>query len=192
VAAYFPLLYFGPTEYYRFLAREENPVWVINERYSKQTLRNRCSIYGANGKIQLSIPVERTRGKEILLCDAVISYVEPWQQIHWRSIKSAYGRTPYFEYFEHKFEALYSEETPLLVDFLQKANQIVLDILKVKAPDIYEGPIEVGIQKELDAQSEIGFYNSEAPYYQIFEDRHGYIPNLSILDWIFQCGPKIV
>lgn len=192
MSAYFPLLYFGPTDYYRLLAREENPFWVINERFSKQTLRNRCSIYGANGKIQLSIPVERTKGKEILLCDAVISYVEPWQQIHWRSIKSAYGRTPYFEYFEDKFEALYSEETPLLVDFLQKANHIVLDILKVKAPAIYDGTLEVEMQKALDAKSEIGFYNSEAPYYQIFEDRHGFIPILSILDWIFQCGPKIV
>lgn len=174
------------------MAHEENPLWVINERYSKQTLRNRCSIYGANGKIQLSIPVERTKGKEIPLCDAVISYAEPWQQIHWRSIKSAYGRTPYFEYFEDKFEALYQEEIKDLSTFLQKSNQVVLDILKIKSPIIFDQALDVEIQKTLDTKSEIEFYNSEAPYYQIFEDRHSFIPNLSVLDWIFHCGPKIV
>ena len=188
---FFPLLYFGPTEYYRILAQSENSVWVANERYTKQTLRNRCNIYGANGKIQLSIPVVRPHGKLTSVSESLISYAENWQQIHWRSIKSAYGRTPYFEYFEDKFEALYLEEIEHLQDFLQKANQIVLDISKIKAPMIYNGLIDVDIQKELDAKSEIEFYQSSAPYYQIFEDRHGFIPNLSVLDWIFHCGNKL-
>lgn len=188
---FFPLLYFGPTEYYRILAQSENPVWVANERYTKQTLRNRCNIYGANGKIQLSIPVVRPHGKLTSVSESLISYAENWQQIHWRSIKSAYGRTPYFEYFEDKFEALYLEEIEHLQDFLQKANQIVLDISKIKAPMIYNGLIDVDIQKELDAKSEIEFYQLSTPYYQIFEDRHGFMPNLSILDWIFHCGPKL-
>jgi hypothetical protein len=189
--SHFPLLYFGPTEYYRLLAHEENPLWVIHERYSKQTLRSRCSIYGANGKIQLSIPVERSKGKEIPLSEARISYIEPWQQIHWRSIKSAYGRTPYFEYFEDKFEALYQVETRELQVFLEQANQIVLDILKIKKPALYLDQADVELQKELDAKSEIKFYDAGKAYYQIFEDRHGFIPNLSVLDWIFQCGPKL-
>ena len=188
---FFPLLYFGPSEYYRVLAQSENPVWVAQERYTKQTLRNRCNIYGANGKIQLSIPVVRPHGKLTSVSESLISYAENWQQIHWRSIKSAYGRTPYFEYFEDKFEALYLEEIEHLQDFLQKANQIVLDISKIKAPMIYNGLIDVDIQKELDAKSEIEFYQSSAPYYQIFEDRHGFIHNLSILDWIFHCGNKL-
>ena len=188
---FFPLLYFGPTEYYRILAQSENPVWVANERYTSQTLRNRCNIYGANGKIQLSIPVVRPHGKLTSVSESLISYAENWQQIHWLSIKSAYGRTPYFEYFEDKFEALYLEEIEHLQDFLLKANQIVLDISKIKAPMIYNGLIDVDIQKELDAKSEIEFYQSSAPYYQIFEDRHGFIPNLSVLDWIFHCGNRL-
>jgi hypothetical protein len=188
---FFPLLYFGPSEYYRVLAQSENPVWVAQERYTKQTLRNRCNIYGANGKIQLSIPVVRPHGKLTSVSESLISYAENWQQIHWRSIKSAYGRTPYFEYFEDKFEALYLEEIEHLQDFLQKANQIVLDISKIKAPMIYNGLMDVDIQKELDAKSEIEFYQSSAPYYQIFEDRHGFIHNLSILDWIFHCGNRL-
>ena len=173
------------------MAQSENPVWVANERYTKQTLRNRCNIYGANGKIQLSIPVVRPHGKLTSVSESLISYAENWQQIHWRSIKSAYGRTPYFEYFEDKFEALYLEEIEHLQDFLLKANQIVLDISKIKAPMIYNGLIDVDIQKELDAKSEIEFYQSSAPYYQIFEDRHGFIPNLSVLDWIFHCGNRL-
>ena len=96
-----------------------------------------------------------------------------------------------FKYFEDKFEALYLEEIEHLQDFLQKANKIVLDISKIKAPMIYNGLMDVDIQKELDAKSEIEFYQSSAPYYQIFEDRHGFIHNLSILDWIFHCGNKL-
>ena len=189
--AYFPLLYFGPTQYFRLLALSENPLWVINERYTKQTLRNRCSIYGANGKIQLSIPVERLHGKETLVHEAKISYAEPWQQIHWRSIKSAYGRTPFFEYYEDKFEALYKVETPDLLSFLENSNQVVLDILKIEKPKIFQGSMDVELQKSLDSMSNSAFYDPEKNYYQIFEDRHGFIPNLSVLDWIFQCGPKL-
>ncbi len=187
----FPVLYFGPTAYYRMIAQAEAPIWQGGERYSKQTLRNRCSIYGANGKIQLSIPVERTKGKEIPLCDAVISYVEPWQQIHWRSIKSAYGRAPYFEYFEDKIEALYLEKHEYLFDFLKQVNQVVLDILKIQSPIISLESLNTEGQKRMDALSKEKFYPNEDKYYQIFEDRHGFIPNLSILDWIFHCGPRM-
>lgn len=189
---FFPLLYFGPTAYYRMLAQQENAFLVTQDRYSKQTLRNRCSIYGANGKIQLSIPVERPHGKQTLVCESLISYAEPWQQIHWRSIKSAYGRTPYFEYFEDKFEALYQEEIKYLYEFLEKSNQIVLDLLKIKKPEFYLNAADVEMQKALDSKCEVEFYPTSTPYYQIFEDRHGFIPNLSVLDWIFQSGPKIV
>jgi hypothetical protein len=173
------------------LARSEKPLWVKNERYTKQTLRNRCSIYGANGKIQLSIPVERLHGKETLMHEALISYAEPWQQIHWRSIKSAYGRTPFFEYYEDKFEALYKVETPDLLSFLENSNQVVLDILKIDKPKIFHGSMDVELQKSLDTMSDSAFYDPEKNYYQIFEDRYGFIPNLSVLDWIFQCGPKL-
>lgn len=188
---FFPLLYFGPTEYYRILAQSENPIWVTQERYTKQTLRNRCSIYGANGKIQLSLPVVRPNGKLTSVSESLISYAENWQQIHWRSIKSAYGRTPYFEYFEDKFEALYQDETQNLQAFLEKTNQVVLSILKIEKPTIHTDKVDTALQKHLDAMCESSFYETERPYYQIFEDRHGFIPNLSVLDWIFHCGPKL-
>ncbi len=187
----FPVLYFGPTAYYRMIAQAETPIWQGGERYSKQTLRNRCSIYGANGKIQLSIPVNRLYGKNTKTSELLISYVEPWQQIHWRSIKSAYGRAPYFEYFEDKIEALYLEKHEYLFDFLKQVNQVVLDILKIQSPIISLESLNTEGQKRMDAFSKEKFYPNENKYYQIFEDRHGFIPNLSILDWIFHCGNKL-
>lgn len=173
------------------IAQAESPIWQGGERYSKQTLRNRCSIYGANGKIQLSIPVNRTYGKNTKTSELLISYVEPWQQIHWRSIKSAYGRAPYFEFFEDKIEALYLEKHDNLFDFLKQVNQVVLDILKIQTPNISLEELSTKEQKRMDELSKEKFYQSEDKYYQIFEDRHGFIPNLSILDWIFHCGNKL-
>lgn len=189
--SFFPLLYFGSASYYRGIARRPDAQWVVNERYAKQTLRNRCSIYGANGKIQLSIPVIRPHGKQTPVNEALISYAEPWRQIHWRSIKSAYGRAPYFEYFEDKIAPLYDTKHELLLDFLIDANRIVLDILKINEPSIYSDDIAVSLQKQLDVKSAPEFYYDEQnEYYQIFEDRHGFIPNLSVLDWVFHCGNR--
>ncbi len=187
----FPLLYFGPTSYYRILAQNEVNLWAVEERYSKQTLRNRCSIYGANGKITLSLPVQRIHGKDTEMAEALLSYAEPWQQIHWRSIKSAYGRSPYFEFYEDKFEVLYSKKQTHLLDFLIHCNALILDIFKMKHPAINRETVNNEQQKRLDFLANIEAYPEEKQYYQIFEDRHGFIPNLSVLDWIFHCGNKL-
>jgi hypothetical protein len=188
---YFSLTYFGPLEYYRELVNTQHAFWVLNDRYSKQTLRNRCSIYGANGKIQLSIPVVRTQGKNTLLKDALISYAEPWQNIHWRSIKSAYGRTPYFEHFEHKIEPVFNQNHKFLFDFLLQANLVITDIFKIPSPVLYKDSVGSDFQKALDSKSETDAYSSKDAYYQVFEDRFGFIPNLSVLDWLFHCGNKL-
>jgi len=187
----FPLLYFGPTAYYRILGREETPYIAFKERYSKQTLRNRCNIYGANGKITLSLPVKRIHGRDTEMSDALLSYDEPWQQIHWRSIKSAYSRSPYFEFYEDQFLALYSKKHTHLIAFLLECNAVIFDILKLKHPLPYQNIVAPELQKILDTRANPAGYPEEKHYYQIFEDRHGFIPNLSVLDWIFHCGNKL-
>ncbi len=164
---------------------------MSEDRYEKQTLRNRCSIYGANGVIQLSIPVIRPHGKHTTMAQALISYAEPWQQIHWRSIKSAYGRTPYFEFFEHQLEPLFKENHTHLMDFLLVVNRRVFDIFKAELPVLSNRAVDVQIQTDLDARAAISSYQSSDNYYQIFEDRHGFQPNLSVLDWLFHCGNRL-
>lgn len=186
----FPLLYFGPTEYYRQIANSVDPLWCVQERYSKQTLRNRCHIYGANGKIQLSIPVQRPRGKETLMGEAKIAYNEPWQQIHWRSIKSAYGRTPFFEYFEYKFEPLFIHKFDLLADFLSESNKVICELMKINRPQLFTELGNTQLQRHLDNRSDLTAYVTNETYIQIFEDRHGFIPNLSILDRLFHQGNR--
>jgi hypothetical protein len=187
---FFPLLYFGPTEYYRQIANCSEPFWCVHERYCKQTLRNRCDIYGANGKIRLSVPVQRPRGKESLVSEAKIAYAEPWQQIHWRSIKSAYGRTPFFEYFEYKFEPLFKRKFDLLVDFLLETNGVICELMKINRPQILSELVNTELQMHLDNRTNLAAYITEETYIQIFEDRHGFIPNLSILDRLFHLGNR--
>ena len=173
------------------LAQNEEPQWAIKERYSKQTLRNRCSIYGANGKITLSLPVKRIHGKDTIMSEALLSYEEPWQQIHWRSIKSAYGRSPYFEFYEDKIEAIYNKKQTHLLDFLIDCNVLILDILKMNHPKINQEAVNIAQQKRLDLLAHNQAYPEDTNYYQIFEDRHGFIPNLSVLDWVFHNGNKL-
>lgn len=188
---YYPLLYFGPSGFYRELLHKPHAKFVVNEKYSKQSWRNRCAIYGANGPIQLSIPIVRNSGKKIWINDAKIDYATPWQQIHWRSIKSAYGKTPFFEFFADKIEVLYQDKTENLAEFLAQTNSIVYDILGKTMPQLETIGIDLEIQKILDLKANKNKIYEDESYYQAFSDRHGFIPNLSVLDWFFHCGKML-
>ncbi len=185
-----PLLYFGPTGFYRDVLSVADATFVNNEKYSKQSLRSRCMIYGANGPIQLSIPVLRNSGQCTLVQDALLDYSSNWQQIHWRSIQSAYGKTPYFEYFADKIEPLYQDRLEKLEDFLVRANQVLFQILGKNFPSVQALEMSVELQKKLDAMADKKTIYPCEKYYQSFSDRHGFVPNLSVLDWIFHCGKK--
>jgi len=187
----FPLLYFGPMNYYKSILSSNDPTWRVSEKFVKQTLRNRCTVYAANGPVHLTIPVKRVHGATILLSDALIDYSESWQQIHWRTIKSAYGRTPFFEHFEYHFVELYEQKHTKLVDFLLAANDIVFRIFKLKAPEINGNPSTRNLQILLDQRSHVRDYLDHKYYYQIFSGKHGFTPGLSVLDYIFHCGNKL-
>lgn len=186
---YFPLLYFGPIAYYRRIAQSKNSVFVSNERFAKQTHRSRCDIYGANGKLTLSIPVNRPFGNRTRLNEVQLSDATPWLQTHWKSIKSAYGRAPYFDYYAPQIEELYANQYDSLASFLEEIHKRTHHWLDITPSPIQEIEMTTSVQQTLD-QSLIAMKSDHNQYWQVFQDKLGFLPNLSILDLLFNEGPQ--
>lgn len=152
------------------------------------------SIYGAQGKSSLTVPVVYSQKNRQRYENILISNDEKWQDLHWKSIQSAYSSSPFFEFYEHDLLPLFSEESTHLMDFNFKCLDAVLECLqhdvKIETTTKFElKPIEkrdyrylVNHRKETEQPFQ--------PYVQVFDDKHGFIPNLSILDLIFNEGPN--
>lgn len=188
----FPLLYFGPINYYREIARSNQAFFVLNERYAKQTYRSRCEIYGANGKLNLSIPVNRPFGNKTLMNEVILSDATPWRQIHWKSIKSAYGSAPFYEHYGAVVEELIMNPTTSLSEYLQKITQQIIDWLDIEPPVFKSMALSGLTQKSLDQHALVLSPSNYilTPYWQVFSVKLGFLPNLSILDLLFNEGPQ--
>lgn len=176
------------------IAKVENVFFEVCDNYQKQTFRNRMYIYDANGKLPLTIPVIYTQKNRQLFRDIKISEEENWQDLHWKSIQSAYSSSPFFEYYENDFQPLYKSKFEYLMDFNFKCLEVIYECLEL--------PFEFEKTREFDKNpDELIDYRSLAdnrkekeqdfkPYVQVFDDKHGFIPNLSILDLICNEGPN--
>lgn len=187
-----PIFYLPPISWFSVFLNEENEVdFEQFENFPKQTYRNRASIYGANGKLALIIPIKHTGKREIK--DIEVSFAEDWQKLHWKSIKTAYQSTPYFEYYEDKLKKIYAEQIISLKEFNLKALGIILDILKTEKKyeltnEYFKNPEAEDYREKFSAKSESKSEFEE--YYQSFSDKNGFIKDLSILDLLCNIGPE--
>jgi len=194
----YPALYNGPVQYFARLIREEKIILEQYDSYIKQTYRNRCNIIGPNGLLSLSIPVKRIRGTKTLFKDVRVDYDKPWHRIHWKSLLASYAASPFFEFFRDDLAPFYEKHFGFLVDL----NAALLDkTLQMMALDIplaltNEFKIISGnddprhfIHPKLDARKADTRF-SPPVYHQVFEEKHGFQPNLSILDLLFNEGPR--
>lgn len=189
--------YFPSVSQFHLLLK--NPcVMEISDNYQKQTYRNRTYIYGANGKQLLSVPIQHTKGNNgrQLYKDVKIDNSYPWQKNHWKSLKTAYQTTPYFEFYEDVFEQVFSEKFNFLLDLNFKTIEAILFCLSVdiqweKTSQYQEKYVDFQDFRFLtDAKKEWEIQQEE--YYQIFQQKHGFLPNLSILDLLFHEGNRSV
>lgn len=167
------------------------------ETYQKNSFRNRCVIAGSNGLMTLSVPLERGRDQKALYRDIQISYADNWQVQHLRSITSCYRRAPYFEYFYPAVEYILQKRHSFLFDLNTEILQWIVKICKISASigmtedfilDYVDGVIDCRNKwKPSNYQEQT---ESLPYYYQLFEDRIGFKPNLSVLDAIFCAGPN--
>ena len=162
-----------------------------HEHFIKQTYRNRCQIVTSNGTLSLSIPLIKQADKEII-SDKKISYSENWQKQHWRAITSAYKNSPYFEFFEDEFKPFYENEYEFLFDYNTQLLETILHILRLKKQIDFTSQFEFTPINKLDCRSLSEINSAETPtlkpYYQVFADKFGFMPNVSCLDALFNIG----
>jgi len=157
------------------------------EAFEKQSFRSRCIIAGANGSIDLIVPVHQAR-RHLPIKEVLIDNHTNWQHQHWQSIRSAYGKTAFFEHYADKLEAFYFNSGLMI---------LIMKMLKINNQKLHFRS-ETNEAECLDYKSKIhpkDKYNADderfviRPYQQAFTERYGFLPNLSIIDLIFNEGP---
>lgn len=193
--------YFGPVSQYAVITQYEKIVLENFDSYQKQTYRNRMYIYDANGKLLLNIPIKHKSsltGKASdgnqLYKDVLIDNSFEWQKQHWRALKASYQTSPFFEFYEDDIIYLYENQFSHLMDFNLKCQSFVFDAIGIEAEIIqtdeyFRNPTAMDNGRHLiSAKKDFNFLSER--YQQVFEPKHGFLNNLSILDLIFNLGPQ--
>ena len=185
-------------QYYSILIKSSSCIIEHCENFPKQTYRSRCDIYSPNGLKTLSVPLvkrnHRQRVKELK-----ISYDFDWRKIHWRTLESSYRSSPFFEYFEDDLYPYYhNKKYDYLIDLNEALQQEILILLKQKLEYTFTSEYHKVIEAAIDYRNLIApkvlFQNNNVidskKYSQVFDNKYGFIPNLSIIDLLFNQGSR--
>lgn len=190
--------YFGPIQWYQKLHRFDHCMIEQHDSYQKQTYRNRCLIATANGVQALTVPVEHNNDR-MLVKDLRISDHNQWRRIHWNALQSAYSESPFFEYYADDIRPFFEKRYDFLVDFNEAIRETVCKLIDIQPQTEYTSAYNSQWQKSADyrdvihAKHPLPDNDFEAkPYWQVFQHKHGFLANLSILDLLFCMGPESV
>lgn len=188
--------YFPPIIWMAFLHQKKNISIDAKETYPKQTFRNRCQIATANGLMNLSIPVKKPNGNQTISEDIQIEYQENWPLQHWKSIKTAYDSSPFFLYYQDDIEELLKKNYNSLIELNETIIKELTSLMNLDIEVKYTSDFEEIIPNKTDLRFDIHpkkkLQINFPKYYQTFDDKLGFLPNLSILDLLFNLGPESI
>ena len=194
----FSTAYFPPVQYFSQIVNSEKIIIEKYENYSKQSYRNRCEILSPNGKQTLSIPVIKKSGQKQLIKDVKIDYKTDWQSICLKSLKTAYLSSPFFEFYIDALMPFFEKRFTFLFDYNFEILQIILSELQIEKEIqftekyIKEYPFP-DFRNSIHPKKKFQTADTNFPtrkYTQVFFDKYEFIPNLSILDLLFNEGPN--
>ena len=195
-SAIFPLFYLPSTGYFSALKELDFEFTIeMHEHFPKQTYRNRASIYSPNGVLDLTVPVVKGAKVHTKVKDVRISNEFNWQRLHWKTFETCYRSSAYFEYYEDEFAQFYHKKYSHLFEFNMELFQWLMGQLKKDVDYNFteEYSLEVGEGLDFRSRWKVNTMDTDAdlrPYFQVFDDRHGFKPNLSITDLLFNQGPR--
>ena len=207
--------YFGPVQWYQKLHRYEYTLIEQYDSYQKQTFRNRCIIATANGLQALTVPVDThpvlgssaAESAKCLLKDVRISDHNQWRRIHWNALQSAYSESPFFEYYADDIRPFFEQKYDFLIDFNEAIRQKMCELIDIHPSVEYtqeflspqevssttHHPIIHDFRDVISAKHPQPDADFEVKrYWQVFQHKHGFLPNLSILDLLFNMGPESI
>ena len=188
--------YFPTIATFIAIANADAVVMVIQDNYQNQTYRNRCYIYGANGKLQLSIPVVFSQKNREKYNEVKIANDYNWQDNLWKTLESAYRTSPFYEYYIDDLQPLFKDPFDSILEFNLKCFDVICECLQLEVNYTKTSIFE----KEPTGLKDLrGLVNAKKeniisldPYTQVFYTKHGYINKLSILDLLFNEGPNAI
>ena len=212
--------YFGPVQWYQKLNRYDECLIERHESFIKQTYRNRMIIATTNGPLSLTIPTNHDTS--MAMKDIRISDHANWRHVHWNALLSAYGESPFFEYYQDDIRPFYEKKYDFLFDFNMEIMEKMIELLdirpNVKVTDEYfpklreerrvgseERRGKLSEERRVKSEELVDFRDAIRPkkplldpdftpkrYYQVYEQKHGFLPNMSILDLLFNEGNEAI
>ena len=192
--------FFGPVQWYQKLYRYPDVLIEHCDTYIKQTYRNRCLIATTNGVQALTVPVVHSSEGIIHSSNYELIKLSDhgyWRHQHWQALQTAYGDSPFFEFYEDDLRPFFTKRWELLYDYNEAIRQKMCELLDIQ-PHVtftseclhhYENDFREAIHpKHPMTDNEF----TPRPYYQVYMQKHGFLPNLSILDLLFNMGPESV
>ncbi len=196
--------YFGPVQWYQKLNRAVTAVIDASENFQKQTYRNRCIVASPSGPLALTVPVEHAgSATSTPVGELRISDHGNWRHIHQKALESAYGESPFYDYYIDDISQFYTRRWERLFDFNLDIIRLMCSLLDIE-PDIQISTDFIRPDEALsmgcdDLRNTITPKHPKAdpdfspePYYQVYQQRNGFLPNLSILDLLFNMGPESI